>query len=129
MKTVTILRFLTFLGSALTTIAALDLTGIANLLDEEKAQYLLITGPASLALKELVVVLGDLFDDGKPNKSFKVGLWCAAMACLCVPILSSCSALPASALPASAEVITKDGSLIMQPDGRVIITVEPRNTK
>lgn len=124
MKTVTILRFLTFLGSALTTIAALDLTGIANLLDEEKAQYLLITGPAALALKELVVVLGDLFDDGKPNKSFKVGLWCVAMACICVPILSSCSALPAS-----AEVITKDGSLIMQPDGRVIITVEPRNAK
>jgi hypothetical protein len=124
MKTVTILRFLTFLGSALTTIAALDLTGIANLLDEEKAQYLLITGPAALALKELVVVLGDLFDDGKPNKSFKVGLWCAAMACICVPIISSCSALPAS-----AEVITKDGELIMQPDGRVIITVEPRNTK
>ena len=124
MKTVTILRFLTFLGSALTTIAALDLTGIANLLDEEKAQYLLITGPAALALKELVVVLGDLFDDGKPNKSFKVGLWCAAMACICVPILSSCSALPAS-----AEVITKDGAIIMQPDGRVIITVEPRNAK
>ena len=124
MKTVTILRFLTFLGSALTTIAALDLTGIANLLDEEKAQYLLITGPAALALKELVVVLGDLFDDGKPNKSFKVGLWCVAMACICVHILSSCSALPAS-----AEVITKDGSLIMQPDGRVIITVEPRNAK
>jgi hypothetical protein len=124
MKTVTILRFLTFLGSALTTIAALDLTGIANLLDEEKAQYLLITGPAALALKELVVVLGDLFDDGKPNKSFKVGLWCAAMACICVPILSSCSALPAS-----AAVITKDGAIIMQPDGRVIITVEPRNTK
>jgi hypothetical protein len=124
MKTVTILRFLTFLGSALTTIAALDLTGIANLLDEEKAQYLLITGPAALALKELVVVLGDLFDDGKPNKSFKVGLWCAAMACICVPIISSCSALPAS-----AEVITKDGAIIMQPDGRVIITVEPRNTK
>lgn len=124
MKTLTILRFLTFLGSALTTIAALDLTGIANLLDEEKAQYLLITGPAALALKELVVVLGDLFDDGKPNKSFKVGLWCAAMACICVPIISSCSALPAS-----AEVITKDGAIIMQPDGRVIITVEPRNTK
>jgi hypothetical protein len=124
MKTVTILRFLTFLGSALTTIAALDLTGIANLLDVEKAQYLLITGPAALALKELVVVLGDLFDDGKPNKSFKVGLWCAAMACICVPILSSCSALPAS-----AEVITKDGAIIMQPDDRVIITVEPRNTK
>ena len=124
MKTVTILRFLTFLGSALTTIAALDLTGIANLLDEDKAQYLLITGPAALALKELVVVLGDLFDDGKPNKSFKVGLWCAAMACICVPILSSCSVLPAS-----AEVITKDGAIIMQPDGRVIITVEPRNAK
>ena len=124
MKTLTILRFLTFLGSALTTIAALDLTGIANLLDEEKAQYLLITGPAALALKELVVVLGDLFDDGKPNKSFKVGLWCAAMACICVPIISSCSALPAS-----AEVITKDGAIIMRPDGRVIITVEPRNTK
>ena len=94
MKTVTFLRFLTFIGSGLTTLAALDLTGIANLLDAGKAEYLLLAGPAALALKELVVVLGDLFDDGKPNKSFKIGLFCFAMALQTFPLLSSCTTLP-----------------------------------
>jgi hypothetical protein len=124
MKTVTILRFLTFLGSGLTTIAAIDLSGFANLLDADKAQYLLIAGPAALALKELVVVLGDLFDDGKPNKSFKIGLFCFAMAVLTLPILSSCTT-PAI----SGEFISKDGRFRIHPDGRVEIVVEPRTAK
>jgi hypothetical protein len=125
MKTITILRFLTFLGSGLTTIAALDLTGIANLLDPGRAQYLLIAGPAALAVKELVVVLGDLFDDGKPNKSFKIGLFCFAMALLTLPLLSSCTALPG----VTGEFISKDGRIRVHPDGRVEIVVEPRTSK
>jgi hypothetical protein len=125
MKTVTILRFLTFLGSGLTTIAAIDLSGFANLLDADKAQYLLIAGPAALALKELVVVLGDLFDDGKPNKSFKIGLFCFAMAALTLPFLSSCATPPA----VTGEFISKDGRFRIHPDGRVEIVVEPRTAK
>lgn len=125
MKTVTILRFLTFLGSGLTTMAAIDLSGFANLLDADKAQYLLIAGPAALALKELVVVLGDLFDDGKPNKSFKVGLFCFAMAVLTVPFLASCTTPPA----VSGEFISKDGRFTVHPDGRFEIVVEPRTAK
>jgi hypothetical protein len=125
MKTVTILRFLTFIGSGLTTIAALDLTGIANLLDQGRAQYLLLAGPAALSLKELVVVLGDLFDDGKPNKSFKLGLFCFAMAVLTLPFLSSCAVPPGVA----GEFISKDGVLKIHPDGRFEIIVEPRTSK
>jgi hypothetical protein len=125
MKTVTILRFLTFLGSGLTTMAAIDLSGIANLLDADKAQYLLIAGPAALALKELVVVLGDLFDDGKPNKSFKIGLFCFAMAVLTLPFLSSCAMPPGI----TGEFISKDGLIRVNPDGRVEIVVEPRTAK
>jgi hypothetical protein len=125
MKTVTILRFLTFLGSGLTALAAADLSGIANLLDQEKAQYLLIAGPAALALKELVVVLGDLFDDGKPNKSFKIGLFCFAMAILTLPFLSSCSTSPA----VTGEFNSKDGKITVHPDGRVEIVVEPITSK
>ena len=75
MKTVTTLRFLTFLGSGMSTLAALDLAGIAQLFDPTMAKYLLAAGPAALAVKELVVVLGDLFDDGKPNQSFKIGIF------------------------------------------------------
>ena len=125
MKTVTILRFLTFLGSGLTTIAALDLTGIADLLDTDKAHYLLLAGPAALALKELVVVIGDLLDDGKPNKSFKIGLFCFAVAVLTVPFLSSCTTLPG----VTGEFISKDGRIRVHPDGRVEIVVEPRTAK
>ena len=125
MKTVTFLRFLTFIGSGLTTLAALDLTGIANLLDAGKAEYLLLAGPAALALKELVVVLGDFFDDGKPNKSFKIGLFCFAMALMTFPLLSSCSTLPAI----SGEFITRDGRLTVRPDGRLELVVEPLTDK
>lgn len=125
MKTVTILRFLTFLGSSLSAMAALDLTGVASLLEPGMAKYLLAAGPAALAVKELVVVLGDLFDDGKPNKSFKIGLFCFAMALLTLPLLSSCATPPS----VSGEFIGKDGRILVNPDGRVEIVVEPRAAK
>jgi hypothetical protein len=125
MKTVTILRFLTFVGSGLSTLAALDLTGVASLLDPGMAKYLLAAGPAALAVKELVVVLGDLFDDGKPNKSFKIGLFCFAMAVLTVPFLASCATPPSI----TGEFISKDGRLTVHPDGRFEIVVEPRSGK
>jgi hypothetical protein len=125
MKTVTILRFLTFLGSGLSTLAALDLTGVASLLEPGMSKYLLAAGPAALAVKELVVVLGDLFDDGKPNKSFKIGLFCFAMALLTVPFLSSCATPPGI----TGEFISKDGLIRVNPDGRFEIVVEPRTSK
>jgi hypothetical protein len=125
MKTVTILRFLTFVGSGLSTMAALDLTGVASLLEPGMAKYLLAAGPAALAVKELVVVLGDLFDDGKPNKSFKIGLFCFAMAVLTIPFLSSCATPPGI----TGEFISKDGLIRVNPDGRVEIVVEPRTAK
>ncbi len=125
MKTVTILRFLTFLGSGLSTLAALDLTGVASLLEPGMSKYLLAAGPAALAVKELVVVLGDLFDDGKPNKSFKIGLFCFAMAVLTVPFLSSCATPPGI----TGEFISKDGLIRVNPDGRFEIVVEPRTSK
>jgi hypothetical protein len=74
MNNVTILRLLTAVASGLSTLAALDLASIAQIFDPTTAKYLLAAGPASLAMKELVVVLGDLFDDGKPNQSFKIGI-------------------------------------------------------
>lgn len=125
MKTVTILRFLTFVGSGLSTLAALDLTGVASLLEPGMSKYLLAAGPAALAVKELVVVLGDLFDDGKPNKSFKIGLFCFAMAVLTLPFLSSCAMPPGI----TGEFISKDGRIRVNPDGRVEILVEPRTAK
>jgi hypothetical protein len=125
MKTVTILRFLTFVGSGLSTLAALDLTGVASILEPGMSKYLLAAGPAALAVKELVVVLGDLFDDGKPNKSFKIGLFCFAMAVLTLPFLSSCATPPGI----TGEFISKDGLIRVNPDGRFEIVVEPRTSK
>ena len=125
MKTVTILRFLTFIGSGLSTLAALDLTGVASLLDPGMAKYLLAAGPAALAIKELVVVLGDLFDDGKPNKSFKIGVFCFAIAILTLPFVSSCATPP----PISGQFTTKDGQITVHPDGRFEIVVEPHTAK
>ena len=125
MKNVTLLRFLTAVGSAVSTIAALDLAGVATVFDPATAKFMLAAGPAALAVKELVVVLGDWFDDGKPNKSFKVGMLCLALAFLALPMLTSCTTLP----PISGTIATKDGQLTLQPDGRVVIVVEPHAAK
>lgn len=125
MKNVTILRFLTAVGSALSTLAALDLAGVANVFEPATAKYLLAVGPAALAVKELVVVLGDWFDDGKPNKSFKVGVFCFAIALLALPFLTSCATPP----PVSGQFTTKQGQIVVHPDGRFEIVVEPRSAK
>jgi hypothetical protein len=125
MKNVTFLRFLTAVGSMFSTVAALDLAGVANVFDPSTAKYLLAAGPAALAVKELVVVLGDWFDDGKPNKSFKVGVLCFALALLSLPFLASCSAQP----PVTGTFTTKDGQVIVHPSGRFEIIVEPRTAK
>jgi hypothetical protein len=125
MKNVTILRFLTAIGSALSTVAALDLAGVANVFEPSTAKYLLAAGPAALAAKEFIVVLGDWFDDGKPNKSFKVGVLCFALALLSLPFLTSCATPP----PVTGTFANKDGRITVHPDGRFEITVEPRTSK
>jgi hypothetical protein len=125
MKNITILRFLTAVGSMFSTVAALDLAGVANVFEPSTAKYLLAAGPAALAVKELVVVLGDWFDDGKPNKSFKVGVLCFALALLSLPFLTSCSTPP----PVTGTFANKDGRITVHPDGRFEITVEPRTSK
>ena len=125
MKNVTVLRLLTAVASGLSTLAALDLAGIAQLFDPATAKYLLAAGPAALAVKELVVVLGDLFDDGTPNKSFKVGVFCFALALLTIPFLASCATPPGI----TGEFISKDGLIRVNPDGRFEIIVEPRTSK
>lgn len=125
MKNVTILRFLTAVASGLSTLAALDLAGVANVFDPATAKYLLAAGPAALAVKELVVVLGDWFDDGKPNKSFKVGVLGFALAVLSLPFIASCSAPP----PVSGTFANKDGRVTVHPDGRFEVVIEPRSSK
>ena len=124
MKKVTILRFLTAVGAALTTLASLDLTGIAEIFDDQVALYLLATGPAALSLKEVVVSVGDWLDDGKPNKSFKIGLLCLAAAALSWPFLASCAPQQVS-----GGVVTEDGRFTLRPDGRIEIIIEPRTSK
>ncbi len=125
MKNVTILRLLTAVASGLSTLAALDLAGIAKMFDPATAKYLLAVGPAALAVKELVVVLGDLFDDGKPNQSFKIGVFCFALALLTIPFLVSCATPP----PVKGQFATNAGHLTVHPDGRFEIVVEPRTSK
>jgi len=125
MKNITILRFLTAVGSMFSTVAALDLAGVANVFEPSTAKYLLAAGPAALAVKELVVVLGDWFDDGKPNKSFKVGVLCFALAILALPFLASCSTPP----PVTGTFANPDGRITVHPDGRFEITIQPRTSK
>jgi hypothetical protein len=117
MKTVSILRFLTAIGAALTTLASLDLAGIAPLFEHGVAIYLVVAGPAALCLKELVVALGDWLDDGKPNKSFRIGLFGLAIAFLGLPLLVSCASAPSVS------------GTVESPGRRVEILIQPHTSK
>lgn len=108
MKKVPFLRILTAVGSGLSALALLDLSGVANVLDPRLAGYLLAAGPIALALKELVVGVGDLLDDGKANKSFKLPLVLLLLALIFMPIFASCTldaAAGRATLDADAETV------------------------
>lgn len=108
MKKVPFLRILTAVGSGLSALALLDLSGVANVLDPRLAGYLLAAGPIALALKELVVGVGDLLDDGKANKSFKLPLVLLLLALILMPIFASCTldaAAGRATLDADAETV------------------------
>jgi hypothetical protein len=65
-----ILRLLTAVGSAAGAISALDLGGFINLFPPETGAIILAVAGATLAVKEVVVVVGDHLDDGVRNDSF-----------------------------------------------------------
>jgi hypothetical protein len=121
MKHLTLLRLLTAAGSALSTLAVIDLSGIAQFLDPEQAKWFLVAGPAALALKEFFVVL----DDGKPNKSSKFRMLPVVLVLLTMPLLSSCTTPP----PVNGTFATKAGRITVTPDGRFEIVIEPRSGK
>ena len=125
MKHISILRLLTAAGSVLSTLALLDLGGVAPLFGVEAARVLLAAGPASLALKEVVVVIGDLLDDGTPNKSFRIGLLLLLLALPLLLLLPSCSTPP----QVTGTLATKDGQVTVTPEGRIVVVVEPRTAK
>ena len=125
MKSVSFLRLLTAVGSALSAVALLDLTGAARVLSPGVGNYLLAAGPAALALKELVVGIGDILDDGKPNKSFKLGLFLLGLALVVIPLLPSCAELQG----VSGRIVTKEGEFVVLPNGRVEIVVDAMSGK
>lgn len=125
MSNVTLLRFLTAAASALSTVAALDLAGVASVFEPSTAKYLVAAGPAALALKEVVVALGDWFDDGKPNHSFKFGVVCVALALITTAVLTGCTTHP----PVTGEFSGRGGLLRILPGGRFELVVDPQPSK
>lgn len=65
-----ILRIVTALAALLGAASALDINGIAGALPPEYARWFTIAALASLGVKELAVVIGDLLDNGKRDNSF-----------------------------------------------------------
>lgn len=67
-----LLRVLSMAGSFLASVAAADMTGIASLIPNEWNGWLLAVGLMAASLKQFIMIVGDIIDDGKRNKSFKV---------------------------------------------------------
>lgn len=70
MKT-NILRILTAVAAAASTVAAVDLATVAQILPPHWAGYIFAASAVTLAVKEVAVAVGDTLDDGKRNGSFK----------------------------------------------------------
>lgn len=85
-----LLRLLSVLGLILAALASLDLTGITAVLPPEYAGKALAAGLLIAALRDAVLMFGDLADDGKRNNS-----WHPVVAWLAVPVfllaVPSCS--------------------------------------
>lgn len=76
-----LLRLLSVLGLILAALASLDLTGITAVLPPEYAGKALAAGLLIAALRDTVLMFGDLADDGKRNNS-----WHPVVAWLAVPV-------------------------------------------
>lgn len=98
---------LSVLGLILAALASLDLTGITAVLPPEYAGKALAAGLAIAALRDAVLMFGDLADDGKRNNS-----WQPLVAWLAVPVFLL-------ALPSCVETTTTN------PDGTTVKTKAP----
>lgn len=66
-----LLRLLSVIGLILAALASLDLTGITAVLPPEYAGKALAAGLLIAALRDAVLMFGDLADDGKRNNSWR----------------------------------------------------------
>jgi len=71
MKKVKLLRVLTGISALATAASSVFASDAVNMVPKTWAPILLIGTTALLAVKELVVVIGDYADDGERNNSFK----------------------------------------------------------
>jgi hypothetical protein len=97
---VQVLRVIAAAGMILAALAAADLTGVANILPDPYAGWVLAGGLMASGLKQVLLIIGDLMDNGKQDGSFKIPviLLLGCLACLC---LTSC-----------ALSVTEDGCLL-----------------
>lgn len=83
------LRVLSMIGLLAASIGTADMTGIITLLPEEWGPWLISAGLFAASIKQGVLWIGDLLDNGKQDGSFKIGLWLMLVA-VSVLLLSSC---------------------------------------
>jgi hypothetical protein len=101
-----LLRILSFIGLIIAALGAIDLNGLVSILPADTAGYVLAAGLILSAVKEIVLVVGDVADDGQRNGSFKLPLIVLFCSLLCL------------ALPGCVTSRTT----ITSPDGTVTVT-------
>jgi hypothetical protein len=88
-----ILLWLTAIAGICTVIGGLDLTEILPLLPNPVAAWLTLALPVVVTVGKIVLIIGDLLDDGIRNDSFKGGTWLLLLiAVLACSGLSGCVA-------------------------------------
>jgi hypothetical protein len=126
-------QILQIVGVLLGLLGTADVMNMIQALSPEVAAWLALSGAAlRFGIEPLVLLIGDLVDDGKINKSFKINpVVMLAMVCLTVAgLMSSCN------LPPGLEIVThsqygsaryKDGIITAEPT--VPLTFPIRGTK
>lgn len=117
-----LIRALQIIGVAGGFLGGAQFLQLVAILPPDWAAWLLLAGPAFAgASKPLILLIGDLADDGEKNDSFKLPLWLLAMGCLG-------SLMTASALVSCASVPGLSGvSLGVEPDGTALATYTAQN--
>lgn len=110
-----ILRFISAIGFMLIAAGSLDINGIRPFLPDELGEWLVPIGAGMAGLKQILLILGDFFDDYKLNKSFKFPLALLPFLFLTGLLIGiSFTAVSCGNLTATGLSVSPDGGLIFK---------------
>ncbi len=117
-----LIQTLQIIGVLIGLLGTADMMNMIQALNPQLAGWLAISGTAlRFGIEPLILLIGDLVDDGKLNKSFKLTLILLPFLLLTALLLPSCGTPLRIVTPYGKVRTDKQGNLIVTPKARKIV--------